>query len=43
MEATITKPRLAYRDAGSEMQRWAAESGFGPWSPPQFAQQRNAG
>jgi len=30
MEATITKPGMAHRDTGSEMQRWAAESGFGP-------------
>ena len=30
MEATINKPRIAHRDAGSERQRWVAESGFGP-------------
>jgi hypothetical protein len=30
MEATIIKPKIAHRDAGSEMQRWAAERGFGP-------------
>jgi len=30
MEATVIKPRIAHRDAGSEMQRWADESGFGP-------------
>jgi len=30
MGTTITKPRMAHTDAGSEMQRWTAESGFGP-------------